>query len=194
MSHVVTEPAPPRLRLALPYVVEVVAVLALYAAVGAGCGWLWFHVWPQPTGTVFGSDWFADEEGLRSVFDGTAWYVVLAVAGGLLCGALATVFAQRSPLVTLGAVLAGSALAAWLMLRVGLQLSPPDPEVLAKTAADGAKLPGRLSLEGGHSPYLVWPLASLIVLMVLNFLLSSRDDIQAREGDDPRWLSRNHSG
>ncbi len=66
--------------------------------------------------------------------------------------------------------------------------------MLAKTAEDGTKLPGRLSLEGGHSPYLVWPLASLIVLMVLNFLLSSREDIKAREDQDPRWLSRNHPG
>ena len=161
---------------------------------GAVCGWLWFRVWPQPTGTVFGGDWFADEEGLRNVFDGTAWYVVLAVGGGLLAGALATVFGRRSPLVTLGAVLVGSALAAWLMLRVGLALSPPDPEVLAKTADDGAKLPGRISLEGGHSPYLVWPLASMIVLMVLNFLLSSREDLQGREAHDPRWLSRNQPG
>ena len=151
-------------------------------------------MWHQPTGTVFSNDWFADEQGLRNVFDGTAWYVVLAAGGGLLAGAVATVFARRSPLVTLGAVLAGSALAAWLMLRVGLQLSPQDPEVLARTADDGTKLPGRMSLEGGHSPYLVWPLASLIVLMVLNFLLSSREDLQDREAQDPRWLSRNQPG
>ena len=196
MPDVVTEPAPAptRFRQVLPYALEVVAVLALFAAVGAGCGWLWYLVWHQPTGTVFGHDWFTDEAGLRNVFDGTAWYVVLAAAGGLLCGALATLFARRSPLVTTGAVIVGSALAAWLMLCVGLALSPPDPEVLAKTAEDGTKLPGRLSLEGGHSPYLVWPLASLIALMVLNFLLSSREDIQAREDQDPRWLSRNHSG
>jgi len=198
MPDVVTEPAPTptptRLRQALPYALEVVAVLALFAAVGAGCGWLWFQVWHQPTGTVFAHDWFTDEAGLRNVFDGTAWYVVLAAAGGLLAGALATVFAHRSPLVTMAAVLAGSALAAWLMLRVGLELSPPDPEVLARTADDGTELPGRLSLEGGRSPYLVWPLAALIALMVLNFLLSSREDIQARERQDPRWLSRNHPG
>jgi hypothetical protein len=80
------------------------------------------------------------------------------------------------------------------MLRVGLQLSPTDPEVLAKTVEDGTKLPGRVSLEGGHSPYLVWPLASLIALMLLNFLLSSREDLQGREAHDPRWLSRNRVG
>jgi hypothetical protein len=189
-----TSPEPTRFRQALPYALEVAAVLALFAAVGAACGWIWFQVWPQPTGTVFSNDWFADEAGLRNVFDGTAWYVVIAAAGGLLAGALATVLGRRSPLVTMAAVIAGSFLAAWLMLRVGLLLSPTDPEVLAKTADDGAKLPGRLSLEGGHSPYLVWPLASLIVSMVLNFLLSSREDFQGREANDPRWLSRNQAG
>ena len=189
-----TTPEPTRFRQALPYALEAAAVLVLFAAVGAACGWIWFRVWPQPTGTVFSNQWFADEEGLRNVFDGTAWYVVLAAAGGLLAGALATVLGRRSPLVTMGAVIAGSFLAAWLMLRIGLLLSPTDPEVLAKTAEDGAKLPGRLSLEGGHSPYLVWPLASLIVSMVLNFLLSSREDFQGREAHDPRWLSRNQAG
>jgi MFS family permease len=196
MPDVVTEPAPAptHLRQALPYALEALAVLALFAAVGAGAGWLWFQVWHQPTGTVVAHDWFTDEAGLRNVFDGTAWYVVLAAAGALLAGALATVFARRSPLVTMAAVLLGSALAAWLMLRVGLALSPPDPEVLAKTADEGTKLPGRLSLEGGHSPYLVWPLAALIALMVLNFLLSSRDDFRDREAHDQRWLSRNQPG
>jgi hypothetical protein len=107
---------------------------------------------------------------------------------------MATVFARRSPPVTLAAVLVGSALAAWLMLRVGVHLSPADPEVLAKSATNGDKLAGRLSLEGARSPYLAWPLGSVITLMVLNFLLSSRDEIKSREAHDPLWLSRNHPG
>jgi MFS family permease len=182
------------LRRLLPNALEVVAVVALFAAVGAGCGWLWFQLWHQPVGTVFGRDWFPDEEGLRSVFDGVAWYVALAAGGGALAGALATFFGRTAPAATLVGVVLGSALAAWVMLRVGLQLSPADPEVVARTASDGTELRGRLSLEGARSPYLAWPLGSLIALMVLNFLLSSRDEIKAREAHDPRWLSRNHPG
>ena len=178
----------------VPYALEVVAVLALFAVAGAGCGWLWFHVWNQPTGTVVDHVWYSDEEGLRDVFDSTAWYVLFAAAGGVVVGGLATLFGRRSPIVTLVAVLAGSALAAWLMLRTGLALGPEDPQVLAKTAADGTELRGRLSLEGGNSPYLAWPLGSLVVLMVLNFLLSSGDRIKEREDADPRWLSRNQTG
>ena len=178
----------------LPYVLEVVAVLVLFAGAGVGCGWLWFHFWDQPTGTVVGKVWYSDEAGLRDVFDSTALYVLFAAAGGVVVGGLATLFGRRSPLATMVAVLAGSALAAWLMLRTGLELSPKDPEVLAKTAADGTELRGRLSLEGANSPYLAWPLGSLVVLMVLNFLLSSGDRIKDREDSDPQWLSRNQPG
>jgi hypothetical protein len=41
-------------------------------------------------------------------------------------------------------VVAGSALAAYVMFRVGTHLSPADPHELAKSAADGTKLKGSL--------------------------------------------------
>jgi MFS family permease len=194
MPDLVTEERDSRLRQLLPHALEVAAVLVLFAAVGAGCGWLWFQVWEEPVGFVYQGAWYPDEEGLRNVFGGTAWYVAIAAGGGLVTGAVATLLGRRMPLVTMGAVLAGSALAAWLMYAVGVQLSPADPEVLARTAEDGAELSGRLSLEDGRSAYLAWPFGALIALMVLNFLLSSREQIQAREHHDPQWLTRNHPG
>ena len=45
------------------------------------------------------------------------------------------------------AVVAGSVLAAYLMLRVGQHLSPPDPHELAKTAKDGTELEGALRVD-----------------------------------------------
>jgi hypothetical protein len=186
---------PDRLGRLAPYALEVVAVVALFATLGAGCGWLWFQVWDPPMGTVVGGRWYVGgEEALGRVFDGTAWYVVVGAGGAVVGGVVASVFARRAPVVTLAAVVVGSALAAWLMLRVGLELSAADPETLAKTAADRTELPGRLTLEGGRSPYLIWPICSLIALMVLDFLLSSRAEIRAREAHDPRWLSRNQPG
>jgi hypothetical protein len=38
-------------------------------------------------------------------------------------------------------------LAAYLMLRVGYHLSPPDPHQLARTAADGTRLDGALRVD-----------------------------------------------
>ena len=182
------------MRRLAPYALEVVAVLAAFAAVGAGLGWLWFQAWPQPIGTVYSHQWFADEEGLREVFDATAWYVVLGAAGGVLLGGLAALVCRRSPVATLVAVVAGSALAAWVMHAVGLAVSPPDPQTLAQTAADETRLPGRLSLEGAESPYLAWPLGALVALMAVNFLLSSREQVRRRETEDPRWLSAERPG
>jgi hypothetical protein len=90
VPDVVTPRRDSRAARLLPYAVEVLAVVAAFAAVGAAVGWLWFHAWTQPSGTVVGHVWYPDEEGLRDVFDATAWYVLLGAAGGLVVGGLAT--------------------------------------------------------------------------------------------------------
>lgn len=148
-----------------PIAVQAVAVLLLFAAVGAAAGWLWFRVWTPPTGIVFEQQWYTDEAGLRATFSGTALYVVIAAAAGLVLGALCGLLLDRSELVTLAAVVAGSALAGYVMMLVGVQLSPPDPDVLARTAADDTRLAGELSL-GGWSPYLAFPFGALVGLAV----------------------------
>lgn len=181
-------------RRLLPYVVESLVVVAAFAVVGAGLGWLWFQVWDQPIGTVAEQTWYPSEQGLRDVFDATGWYAVLGVAGGAVLGAVAAAFARRSPLLTLAAVVVGSVLAGWVMHTVGLAVSPEDPVTLARTAADGTRLGGRLSLEGGESPYLAWPLGALVALMVVDFMASSREQIRAREAVDPQWLSPHRPG
>jgi len=130
-----------------PWVVvpaQVLATLAVFAGVGAAAGWLWFKLWDVPSGVVSGGQWFTGEAGLRDDFQGVAWYVVLAALAGLVLGILTAWLFDRSELATLVAVIAGSALAAYVMLRVGTHLSPPDPHELAKTAQDGDKLDGAL--------------------------------------------------
>ena len=126
--------------------VEMVLVVAVFAAAGALCGWLWFTIWSPPAGIVVGNQWYPDpmEAGLRADFSGTGLYVVIALVSGLVLGAVTAYFFDRSELATLLAVAVGSALAGWLMLQVGLDLSPPDPDVLAKTAEDGTEFEGHL--------------------------------------------------
>jgi hypothetical protein len=123
-------------------------IVVVFAGVGALCGWLWFHLWDAPKGVVSAGQWYTGEAGLRADFAGVAWYVSLSVLAGLVLGALAAWLLHRSELVTLAAVLIGSVLAAYLMLRVGTHLSPPDPHVLAKTTADGTELEGALRVRG----------------------------------------------
>lgn len=143
------DPAPTGARRPVWVVVALQAllILAVFAVVGALAGWLWYHLWDAPTGVVSGGTWFTDEAGLRDDFGGVAWYVTISVLAGLMLGALAAWLLDRSELVTLAAVLAGSALAAYLMLRVGQHLSPPDPHELARSAKDGTELKGALRVE-----------------------------------------------
>ena len=127
---------------------DVVIVLAVFAGVGAVAGVLWELWWTPPTGVVVDHAWVPDDAGLRELFTGTGQYVVVALAGGLLAGAACAWFVDRVALLTLATVVLGSALGAWLMLRVGLALAPPDPTAAARTAADGTTLPGTLEVVG----------------------------------------------
>jgi hypothetical protein len=122
-------------------------VVAVFAGMGALGGVLWYHLWDVPNGIVAGHQWYTSEAGLRDDFAGVGLYVAIGVLAGLLLGVLAASVFDRSELVTLLAVVVGSVLAAYLMLRVGYHLSPPDPDHVARTAEDGTKLDGALRVD-----------------------------------------------
>ncbi|MFC4787347.1 hypothetical protein ACT8ZV_22915 [Nocardioides sp. MAHUQ-72] len=155
-----------------PYAVQAVLVMAILAAVGALAGVVWEWWWSPPVGVVVHHHWLQDEEALRGSFDATGTYVVVAAVAGLLAGAVVALLLDRSELVTLVAVLAGSLLGGWLMYRVGVALGPADPRPLAETAADGTRLPARLVVSG-LSPRRVFPGAALLGVLVV-FLGFSR--------------------
>jgi hypothetical protein len=178
-------PEPSRRRSAWVVVpVQALVVLGVFAGAGALAGRLWYRLWDAPHGVVSGGQWYTDEAGLRDDFDGTGWYVAIAVVAGLVLGLLCAWLLHRSELVTLLAVAAGSVLAAWIMLRVGYHLSPPDPERLAKTAEDGTKLKGALRL---HSwvPKGAFPFGALLGLAVVYAISASRTPAEVRT--EPSW-------
>jgi hypothetical protein len=125
MSDQLTDrrPAGSRRGLRAP-VLLVTAMLAAYAVVGAAAGWLWRHLWSPSTGVVFKHAWYADSAGLRGDFSGTGLYVVVGVAAGAGLGIAVAFAGARRPMLTLGAVVLSSAVAAWLMLAVGQSMSP----------------------------------------------------------------------
>lgn len=145
---------------------QALVVLGGYALAGLLCGWLWYSLWDEPQGVVSGGQWFTSEAGLRADFAGVAWYVTVAVVTGLVLGALSAWLLARAELVTLVAVLAGSVLAGYLMLRLGQHLSPPDPHALARSTADGTRLPGALRVEA-WPPRAAFPFGSLVGLSVV---------------------------
>ena len=145
---------------------QVLTIVAVFAAAGVAAGRLWYRLWDAPSGVASGGQWYTNEAGLRDDFQGVAWYVTIAVAGGLVLGILAAWLFHRSELATLAAVIAGSALAAYLMFRVGTHLSPRDPHELAKTAKDGTKLKGALRVTS-WPPRGAFPFGALVGLAVV---------------------------
>lgn len=181
----VTMPARGRPSWVVP-AVQGAVVLALFAGAGAGCGWIWWELWsPAPSGVVFQEQWIPQPyaAGQSAEFAGTGLYVVVGIVGGLVLGLVAGLLLDRRELVTLVAVAAGSCLAAWLMLRVGVSFSAPDPEALAKTAKEGTELPGRLVLAG-KSPLLAFPVGAMAGLAIALFGVSKshRRSVAATDG------------
>jgi hypothetical protein len=170
--------APPR----SPWVVvpaQALATVAVFAGAGAGAGWLWYKLWDVPSGVVSGGAWYTSEAGLRDDFEGVAWYVTIALAAGLVLGLLTAWAFDRSELVTLAAVVIGSVLAAYLMLRVGTHLSPPDPHELAKTAQDGDKLKGALRVTS-WAPRGAFTFGALLGLAVVYAVSVGRTPTEVR--------------
>jgi hypothetical protein len=149
--------------------VAVLAVLVAYALVGVVAGLLWEAVWTPPTQQVQDhAVYYTSYESLRRVFTGTGLYALIGAAGSALAALVTCLLARRRELLSLLAVLVGSVIAAGVMWKVGTSRGPVDPTTLAAHAANGTKVSGPLQVSG-HSPYLVWPMASLLVLALVFF-------------------------
>jgi hypothetical protein len=169
-------------------VLQLVLTLVVFAALGALAGVVWFWVWTPPVGLVVDHRWVAgNEAALTAQFSGTGWFVVVATIAGLLGGVLVALLLDRLPLLTLLAVILGSALATWVMLHVGAALGPADPVRLAQTAKEGIHLPGRLEVSR-RSPWIALPAGALIGLTLVFLGLSARAHVArdtAQERDEP---------
>ncbi len=187
-SAPVTTPSSPGRRGRVVPAIQAGLILALFIGAGLLAGWVWWKLWsPAPAGGVVDGKWYPQAtEGLMAEFAGTGWYVVVAVVGGLLLGLVAGLLLDRNEIVTLAAVVVGSALASWLMMRAGFHFSPPDPGPIAETAKNGTELPGHLILSGAlnlpgrwldddvRSPMLAFPIGSMAGLAIALFGISKR--------------------
>jgi hypothetical protein len=162
-------PATSRSALLRPLVVVVLVLLA-YAVVGVVAGFVWERVWTPPTEIVQQhKPYYQDYGSLRRVFTGTGLYVLVAAAASAALGLVVGLFSRRREVLTLVAVVVGSTLAALLMWKVGVRLGPASPTVAAAKAADNTRLQGNLSVSG-HSPFVIWPMVSVLVLALVFFV------------------------
>lgn len=157
----------------LPALGRLLLVVAVFAVAGALAGVIWEWIWTPTDGVVIKHELLLDGDGLRSDFSGTALYVMVAAFTGLLVSVLVCVLSDRHELVTLLGIALGSVLAAWLMLRVGYALGPPDPAPLARAAEDYTRIPDQLHVSG-TSPYTAFPGGAMIGLIVVFIGLSRR--------------------
>ncbi|MFN8195009.1 MAG: hypothetical protein U0R80_12085 [Nocardioidaceae bacterium] len=150
--------APLRLLLALGF------VATLFVVGGSVGGWLWERRWVPPRGVAYSHQFILTGQGPARDFSGTGSYLLIALVIGLLLGLTVALVVRGQEVAALVAVVAFSALAAWLMATVGHRLGPPDPTVVAATAADFTKLRQQLVVNG-FSPYLALPFGALLGLV-----------------------------
>lgn len=169
-------------------------ILLAYAVVGALAGLVWETVWTPPGQVIARHQVFYDSyASLRRVFTGTGWYVVVGAVGSALLALAVTLLARGRELLTLLLVIIGSVIAAGVMLKVGTLLAPGDPASVAAHTAGRTTVSGQLTVEG-KSPYLIWPMTSLLVLALVFFAwpggLLHHDDEDTRADPREAGLSR----
>jgi hypothetical protein len=176
-------------------VVDVLVVLAVAAVLGAVAGFLWPRLVDPVTVTRTANGLVRDETALSEQFDALGWFTVVSAAGGLLLGAVMLAWRRTDEVLTLGAVLAGAFLAAWLCVEVGLAVGPEDPTVALAHAAVGDTARAAVTLGAepkGDDPakpaevvYWVWPLFAMAGAVL--FLLSplAERPIEATLATDP---------
>lgn len=104
-------------------------------------------------------------------FDSDGWFLVLGVAGGLVCGFACTALFRHSGLVILASVLAGAALASFVANRLGMTLGPPPIAQQAQDAGAGDVLTLPLHV-GATGVFLGWPFAAVAGVMLAVSLLT----------------------
>ena len=153
---------------------QAVVIVAAFAVVGVLAGLLWEAWWTPPHMVVQQHQvYYADEGAIRGAFSGTALYAIVAAVAGLLTALAACLVYRSRELVTLVAVLVGSALAAWLMWTVGEARGPADPHTLAAAAANGTQVLGALHVSH-RSPFLAWPMSAVVAVALVFFSLPGR--------------------
>lgn len=160
--------------------VRIAWLVLAFGACGALTGVAWHALWEPPTGVAFKGEWFLDPVGPDVALSGTALYVLVALAVGLVLGAGVAQLPRHETATLVGVVL-GSVLAAWVMYSVGHALGPPDPRVLAAGEPDFTTIPAELVVAAPgdsrnplRSPALLaMPVGSLSGLCVV-YLLGRR--------------------
>ncbi|MFI9272417.1 hypothetical protein ACIGXM_17085 [Kitasatospora sp. NPDC052896] len=179
---------PPAHRLGAELKIGVPIGLAC-ALLGLVMGLLWVWLAPEVPLVVHGQQvLYVDPEGeQRAGADGT--FVLLGLAFGLLTAVPAFLLTRRRGggiAVAVGLALGGLAgsLAAW---RLGVTLGPTSDIVAhAKAVGDGHTFNEALALSA-HGALLVWPMAAMVLLLILSAAFGKREEDLPPYWAGPQW-------
>ncbi|MCW2781882.1 MAG: hypothetical protein JWR35_2331 [Marmoricola sp.] len=162
-------------------------VLGTFALLGVIGAFIWHQVTPLATYTATKDNALMDQLQLAKQVSTDGWFFMIALGGGLLAGAGLMWWRGRDPVVTVVLIALGSALAAFLMVRVGLDLGPGDLKAAFAKAAVGEKVPIRLAPHGGDvrlnllgvhlsAPIVsfMWPIGAVLGTLGVLFLTPPR--------------------
>lgn len=142
-------------------VVDVAAVAVTFAVLGVAGAFLWHHQVDLPAYTRTAQGAVLDQLQLAKMVNIDGWYAAIAVAGGLVAGILLTWMRGREPLVLVVLLVAGGALAAWLMLHLGAHLGPHVTRATLDRLPQGGRALVPLQPHARGVEY-VWPMAALV--------------------------------
>jgi hypothetical protein len=156
-------------------------VVALVGVLGVPLGWIWSQLAPGQRMRVIAADREPVPLPLESWhrFEDLAVFLLLGLAAGVLVGAVMWLLRERRGPVLMLAAIAGSVLAGWLAMRLGVAFGQLRFAVPARPAV-GAVLERAPVLESGWG-VLAQPLA---VALVYGFLAAwnGHDDLGRRLG------------
>ncbi|MGH3354688.1 MAG: hypothetical protein ACRDOJ_02260 [Nocardioidaceae bacterium] len=145
-------------------VVTLATTAGLFLAGGAACAVIWAAVVEPPTYPgalpMFAGHPVPDGQGLRRTFNVDATYFLVASGGALLLGLVSATLFRRYGVLTVLAVLAGSALGYLVMRNLGMGLGPETLVAQARGAGTNATLLGPLEVQA-TGVYFAWPIGAL---------------------------------
>jgi hypothetical protein len=144
----------------------VVVVLVVFVVAGVVVGVIWPHLVDPVTVTRDKLGVTTGELALSERFDNDGWYVLLALALGLVLGVALTAWRRSNEVVTVLAVVASALVAAWVSATVGTRLGPEDPNRVLAQAENGASAPDvvRVSADGA---YAMWPIGAMAGALIV---------------------------
>ncbi|WP_310962996.1 hypothetical protein [Nocardioides terrisoli] len=152
---------------------DVLIVAVGFAVLGVVGAFVWHAVVHLPTYTRSGTGGLMDQVQLAEVMGIDGWFFTIGGVGGLLAGAVLMLARRTRPVLMVVLLAAGGALAAWLMVVVGLHLGPADPDVVLRTAAKGTRVPLQLHTKA-HVVEYAWSLGAVLSGLVVLLLSSPR--------------------